>query len=197
MARIRTRPFIIAMLLGLAGTIVYVLGSAAGGPDEQIPFLRFAQGDLSGLEFTYAGTAPGGQDFIGPDDQPMSMADLQGKVVLVNLWATWCAPCEKEMPTLGALQTARGGENFEVVAISVDDLEIRDSVKARLTEWTGSALGAYQANDFDLAYVDFKARGFPTSILYNRDGIEIARYSGELDWASYDAIALIDAVIAS
>ncbi|MEO0881887.1 MAG: TlpA disulfide reductase family protein [Pseudomonadota bacterium] len=195
MARIPVRTLIIAMLLGLVGAIVYVLVSAASGPGERVPFERFAKGELAGLDFTYAGILPGRQTFLGPDENPVNMEDFKGKAVLVNLWATWCAPCEREMPTLGALQSARGGDLFDVVAISVDDIEIRDRVKDQLAEWTGGSLSLYQANDFDLASVDFKARGFPTSILYNAAGEEVARYAGELDWASYEAIALIDAII--
>ncbi|MEO1405843.1 MAG: redoxin family protein, partial [Pseudomonadota bacterium] len=137
MARIPVRTLITAMLLGLVGAIVYVLSNAASGPGEQVAFERFANGELAGLDFTYAGTAPGGQDFLDPAGNPISMNDFKGKVVLVNLWATWCAPCEKEMPTLGALQAARGGDAFDVIAISVDDLEIRDSVQEKLAEWTG------------------------------------------------------------
>ncbi|MEL7128957.1 MAG: redoxin domain-containing protein [Pseudomonadota bacterium] len=195
MPRNLVRNSLIAMVLAAVAGIVYVLASAASGPGERIRFERFARGALVGLDFGMAGQPAGTQGFLGPGGETVSMPELTGRVTLVNLWATWCAPCEREMPTLGALQTARGGEAFQVVAISVDELDAREEAARQLAEWTGGQLEFYQANDFDLAYVDFSARGFPTTILYDSDGLEVARYAGELDWASYEALALIDAVI--
>lgn len=195
MPRNLTRTLIVAMLLGLVGTIVYVLFSAAGGPDERVPFQRFATGSLEGLDFAYAGEVPGPTPFLDPEGKMISLADLKGKVILVNLWATWCGPCEREMPTLGALQTARGGDTFDVVAISVDQNSDGDFAKGQLGEWSGNILKFFHAPDYAVTY-EIGARGFPTSILYDANGQEVARYAGELDWSSYEAVALIDAVIA-
>jgi len=191
-----TRALIIGMLLALSGAIVYVLGSASAGPATHVPLERFAKGPLEGLDFAYAGEQIEGAEFIAPDGSVTSMPALRGKVILVNLWATWCGPCEREMPTLGGLQTARGGDKFDVIAISVDAEEDREFARTELNRWTGNQLSLYHAPDFKITY-DMGARGFPTSILYSSNGEEIARYSGELDWASFEAVALVDAAIAA
>ena len=191
-----TRTLIIGMLLALGGAIVYVLSSASAGREPDTPLERFATGPLEGLDFAYAGELIEGAEFIAPDGSVTSMPALRGKALLVNLWATWCGPCEREMPTLAALQTARGGEAFNVIAISVDAEEDRDHARSELARWSGGVLELYHAPDFKITY-DMGARGFPTSVLYNAKGEEIARYAGELDWSSFEAVALIDAVIAA
>ena len=213
MSRTATRFGIIAMLLALGVTIVYVLSSAAGGPDETRPFEKFAKGPLSKLDFAYSGeqapqadapdpalqtTAPATSEtaaiFTGPDDAPLSFEAFQGKVILVNFWATWCAPCEREMPSLGALQTALGGEDFQVVAISVDNEEDKTFARDQLATWSSNTLAFYHTPEFALTY-EVGIRGFPTSIIYDASGREVTRLPGELDWSSIEAVGLIRAII--
>ena len=190
-----TRKLIVFMLLTLGGAIVYVLSSAAGGPEESRPFERFAKGPLAGLDFAYAGEVPDTSKFLTPEGEEITLADLRGKVVLVNFWATWCGPCEAEMPSLGALQSAFPKDQFEVIAVSVDNEEDKDHARDQLQRWTGGTLGLYHTPEFALTY-DLGARGFPTSIIYNAKGAEIARYAGELDWASVEAVGFVRAVVA-
>ena len=115
--------------------------------------------------------------------------------ILVNFWATWCGPCEREMPSLAALQTSKGDENFQVVAISIDAEEDRDYARQRLQELTGGVIDFYfvPPERWEVVY-DSGARGFPTTVIYDETGSEIARLSGEAAWDSYEAIALIEAV---
>lgn len=189
-----TRKLIVLMLLTLSGAIVYVLSSAASGPGETRAFERFAKGPLAGLDFAYAGETPETSTFLNPDGEEITLADLRGKVILVNFWATWCGPCEAEMPSLGALQTAFPKDQFEVVAVSVDNEEDKEFARQQLQRWTGGALGLYHTPEFALTY-DIGVRGFPTSIIYNAKGTEIARYAGELDWASIEAVGFVRAVV--
>ncbi len=188
-----------AMFLGLGAAIVYALSSAASGGKAGDPLEKFAAGAMAGLDFAFAGDAPDLRDgapvrFIGPDGGPVTLDDFKGRTVLVNLWATWCAPCEREMPSLAALQTARGGEAFAVLTISVDDAEAGDYARGKLEDWTGGVLDFYHAPDYAITYA-LGARGFPTSVLLGPDGLEIARLSGEADWASYEAVGFVDAVL--
>lgn len=121
------------------------------------------------------------------------LADYRGKVVLVNYWATWCAPCIREMPSLARLQKALPPTEFALVAISVD-LEGRKVAEPFLQENDLMALGLHLDNRGTVA----RAMGvsvMPTSILYDQDGQEVGRLAGAAEWDSADALALIRYVI--
>ncbi|MEZ5997391.1 MAG: TlpA disulfide reductase family protein [Hyphomonas sp.] len=178
--------------------IVYVLMSAGGGKTDTNPYAKFATGAMEKLDFTTTGDPASDASFLTADGGTGSLADLRGKVILVNFWATWCSPCEKEMPALGALEQARGGKDFEVVAISVDSEADLAYAQQRLGELGASDI-TFRAtppenDNYELVY-DSGVRGFPTSILYDREGKEIARLSGDADWNSFEAIGFIDALL--
>ncbi len=189
-----TRNLVVGMLLASIAAIVYVLFSAAAGPEDDYAFERYATGPLAELDFAYAGEVPEQTEFIGPDGKGLTFEALQGEVILVNFWATWCGPCEREMPSLGALQTALQDKPFKVIAVSVDDEKDKTFAAEQLRVWTGNALSMYHTPEFALTYA-VGVRGFPTTVLYDRKGREIARYAGELDWASIEAVSFIRAVI--
>jgi thiol-disulfide isomerase/thioredoxin len=135
--------------------------------------------------------------FKGPDDQPVSMSAFEGRTILLNLWATWCAPCRKEMPALDELQAEMGGEDFEVVAVNLDRGG-PDKPKAFLQEIGVGHLAYYQDSSNgllqDLRKVA-RATGLPTTILVSPDGCEIGTMYGPAEWASSDAKALITAAM--
>ncbi|MDP1553984.1 MAG: TlpA disulfide reductase family protein [Hyphomonas sp.] len=182
-------------LVALAA-IVYVLMSAAGGKAASTTLERYAVGTLEKLDFSLAGQSVPEGTFDDAAGAEVTLASFAGKTILVNYWATWCAPCEKEMPALGALQAARGGDAFEVVAISIDADEDVEYAKRRLTE-LGAANIAFRHAPLDRGDIVYGAnvQGFPTTILYGPDGIEIARMSGEADWAASEAVQFIDAAL--
>ena len=128
-----------------------------------------------------------------------TLADWRGRTVLLNLWATWCAPCRREMPALDALQVRLGGPNFEVVAVNIDT---RDPEKplAFLKEIGVSHL-AYYSDDSAEVFEDLKtagkAFGMPTTLLVNREGCEIADMAGPAEWASDDGVKLVGAVLSN
>ncbi len=182
-------------LVGLAA-IVHVIAGATGGVPQGSPLAKYAVGTLSKLSFERSGEpAPMGL-FVDSDGNRRGLDAFRGKTILVNYWATWCAPCEEEIPSLDALQAARGGATFEVVVLSVDATEDTDFARRRMSELGAGNLVFRQApiDDGDLIY-GAGLRGFPTTILYGPDGREIARLSASADWTSYEAIALIDAAL--
>ena len=134
--------------------------------------------------------------FNGPDGQPMTMADLGGKTVLLNLWATWCAPCRQEMPALDRLQQDEGSDSFEVVAINVDTGS-NEKPQRFLEEIKVGALGYYRDATMGV-FNDLKRRGLalglPVTLLIDADGCMIAHMNGPAEWASPDAKALIASV---
>ena len=131
--------------------------------------------------------------FADADDKPLKLADYKGKIVLVNFWATWCAPCVKEMPSLDRLQGEIGKDKFTVLPLSLDGPS-RPKVAPFYEDRKLTSLGIY----FDKGKKSMQALDvtvLPTSILVDRDGNEIARLEGEADWDKPEAIALMKAAI--
>ncbi|HEU5275615.1 MAG TPA: TlpA disulfide reductase family protein [Xanthobacteraceae bacterium] len=122
-----------------------------------------------------------------------TLANWKGRTVLLNLWATWCVPCRKEMPALAGLQQALGGPDFEVVAVNIDTRDT-DKPKAWLAEAGITGLSYYadpSARVFQELKAAGKAIGMPTSLIIDGAGCEIASIAGPADWASADALALV------
>ncbi|CAH1664166.1 MULTISPECIES: TlpA disulfide reductase family protein [unclassified Chelatococcus] len=136
--------------------------------------------------------------FKDQDGKAVTLADFKGRTVLVNLWATWCVPCRKEMPALDQLQTKLGGDDFQVVAINIDTRNL-DKPKAWLTENGIHKLGYYadpEAKVFQALKEAGKAFGMPTTVVVDRNGCMLASLAGPAEWASDDAVALIRAAMA-
>lgn len=133
--------------------------------------------------------------FNGPDGQPMTLADFKGKVVLLNLWATWCAPCRKEMPHLNQLQEELGSDQFEVVAVSVDRGSAAKS-KQFLAEVGATSLRFYHDPKAKAGF-SLMAIGMPTTLLFDQNGREIGRLVGPAEWHSQEAKELIKAAVAA
>lgn len=127
--------------------------------------------------------------FTDPDGGSHSLADYKGKVVLLNFWATWCAPCREEMPSLDRLQAQMGGDDFQVVAIAAGH-NPPPAIRKFLTEAKVESLPILLDPRQQLAR-DMGVMGLPVTVLIDRDGNEIARLIGGADWASDTAQALI------
>lgn len=133
-------------------------------------------------------------EFSDIDGGSHRLADWKGKVVLLNFWATWCAPCREEMPSLDALQKAKGGEEFEVVTVAAG----RNPATAieRFFEEAGvTELPTLTDPKMTLARA-FGVMAMPVTILIDAEGNEVARMTGDADWASPAAMALIDQMLA-
>jgi thiol-disulfide isomerase/thioredoxin len=128
-----------------------------------------------------------------------TLADWHGRTVLLNLWATWCIPCRREMPALDALEQKRGGPDLEVVAVNIDT---RDPQKPlTFLKDVGVSHLAYYADQSARVFEDLKsagkAFGMPTTIIVDRAGCEIGTMAGPAEWASDDGLKLVSAAIAS
>lgn len=147
-------------------------------------------GPVKGVDRSHKGKPAPDAVFNDPDGGEISLADFKGVPVLVNLWATWCAPCVKELPTLDRLSQAHEIDGaLGVVAVSQDSGP-HPSVVAFLDSHKIRTLGAYQDSKMALSGA-LGAEVLPTSILYDANGREVWRYVGDLDWTSPEAARLL------
>lgn len=152
-----------------------------------------AKGEMAKLEVDKAPTVqPISAE--GADGKPVNLSDFKGDVVLVNLWATWCAPCVKEMPTLAQLQQRYAGRPVKVLAVSLDK-GAQDIAKAKAFIADKPPLQFYHG-DYALAFsITPPAEGLPTTLIFDRSGRERARLSGGADWSGADADAVVDRLL--
>ena len=132
--------------------------------------------------------------FSDPEGGEHRLADWQGKYVLVNFWATWCAPCRKEMPGLGALQDEFGGDAFAVVPIATGRNAL-PGIRRFFQEVGVENLPILLDPKQQLAR-DMAVLGLPISVILNPEGLEIARLRGDAEWHSDSARTIIAALIA-
>lgn len=129
--------------------------------------------------------------FVDGEGESVNLKDLRGKTVLLNLWATWCAPCREEMPALDRLQKELGSDKFEVVALAIDKNGIEGARKF-LTDNKVTSLKPY-ADPTAREGATLKVIGMPTTILIDAEGREIGRLVGPAEWDSEEAKRLISA----
>jgi thiol-disulfide isomerase/thioredoxin len=136
--------------------------------------------------------------FLDGNGKQVSLQDFRGRMVLINLWATWCVPCRREMPALDELQRKLGGADFVVLAINLDQRD-REKPKKFLSEINVKGLAYYEdptTNVFQKLKMAGRAPGLPSTILVDRDGCELGFMPGPAEWASEDALALLRAALA-
>jgi thiol-disulfide isomerase/thioredoxin len=194
----RFLPLILAIVAGFIG--IYWFQSTlrkeepaitANAGDEGLR--KFAKGPLAA--FVLKPERPPAADIAFSDDKAteLKLSQWKGRVALINLWATWCAPCRKEMPALARLQKELGGADFEVVAISVD-LKGAEASAAFLKETGADNLKLY-VEPSAVILNQLQALGLPATVLVDRKGNEVGRLLGPAEWDSPEAIALIKSVM--
>jgi thiol-disulfide isomerase/thioredoxin len=202
------RILVLAALLGAGAGLAGVYGigaltrNGAAADPECAEALKTAQKLKSLTHGEVAAVAPAEKAMRVPDitfhdgaGKAVKLSDFRGRTVLVNLWATWCVPCRKEMPALDKLASLLGGPDFSVVAINIDT---RDPEKPKkfLSEIGATKLSYYEdasGNVFQELKRVGRAMGLPTSIIVDKKGCEVAHIAGPAEWASADAIALLKA----
>jgi len=178
------------MLRKLCLALLYT-GFAFGANAQDLNALRL--GDMKKMVIHAAPQALPAVQMLGLDEAPRSLAEMQGRWALVNFWATWCAPCRKEMPSLGAL--AKTMPDLPVVALAtgrnplphltrfIDEVGVQHLIHLRdPASGLASQIGIL---------------GLPVTILINPEGMEVARLIGDADWHSPEALALLDAIISA
>lgn len=163
--------------------MLFLAGCEASPSEEQVSATTGA-----GLQREFAGSAMPDLLVLSPEGEEIALADVAaGEPMLVNLWASWCAPCIQELPTLVALSGREGAPH--VLTLS-QDMGPQPSVHAFLDSKGLVAVAAWQ--DPDMGMTDaLGIQIMPTTVLYDADGVEVWRYVGDLDWTGEEAAALL------
>jgi thiol-disulfide isomerase/thioredoxin len=184
----------------IGGGLVYVnrdafFKGAASEPAARSELARFATGSLTRLETPAETPMAPAYVFKTREGADATFAQFRGKVVVVNLWAMWCAPCRTEMPTLARLAEAYAGRDLVVLPINVD-ATTDGLADARSFIDVHEPLPLYSDMKFQLPF-ELPGEGkMPQTVILDRKGRIRASFSGEADWASPEARALMDALLA-
>lgn len=199
----------LSVVVILAGASLYAFGGfgnrSGGAGDVQCKAAEavsaklkpLVKGEIAALQVNEKPKKLRDLSFQNAKGEPVTLASFKGKAVLLNLWATWCAPCRKEMPALDALQKDVGGTEFEVVAVNIDTRNF-EKPKEFLAEIAVKNLGYYadpQAKIFQDLKAVGRAFGMPTTLLIDKNGCELAHLAGPAEWASKEAVELVKAAL--
>jgi thiol-disulfide isomerase/thioredoxin len=198
-------PIVGALAVMAAGAVLYGTVAPAGKAGGDCPadsaklaarLAPLAKGELAALQVPSEPRRAEQLTFERDDGGKLTLADFKGRPILLNLWATWCAPCRVEMPTLDRLQAAKGGPGFEVVAVNVDTARLEkrgaflDSVGAKTLVRYADPSG----DAFETMRKAGRALGLPVTLVIDKDGCEIAAVEGGAKWDSAEAQALVEAL---
>ena len=204
MPRIRLIIVFVALIGGAVASAFFLYGKKGDAGNSAADPCSATLGQAAGLKPLIKGEIAALQPVLKPlafplvsfesDQGPFTPEKFSGRVVLLNLWATWCVPCREEMPALDQLQQKRGGADFEVIALNMDTRNV-DRVPKWLAENKINTLARY----FDPAGKAFqtlrgigKVQGLPTTFLIDRQGCLLAEMAGPANWASDEALAVLD-----
>jgi thiol-disulfide isomerase/thioredoxin len=198
-------PILGALAVVAAGAVLYGTVAPAGKATSDCPadsaklaarLAPLAKGELAALQVASEPRRAEQFTFERDGGGKLTVADFKGRPILLNLWATWCAPCRAEMPTLDKLQAASGGSGFEVVAVNVDTARLEkrgaflDSVGAKTLVRYADPSG----DAFETMRKAGRALGLPVTLVIDKDGCEVAAVEGGAKWDSAEAQALVQAL---
>ncbi|MDG4649018.1 TlpA disulfide reductase family protein [Roseibacterium sp. SDUM158017] len=174
----------------LASVLYLALATGANAQDLD----GLLTGEMRGLVIHAEPRPASDLPFLRVDGDEGSLADYRGRMVLLNFWATWCAPCREEMPSLQNLQARLGGEDFSVVTLATGFNQ--PQAIQRFFEETGvSDLQQYRDINQQIAR-EMGVFGLPITVILDPEGREIARLRGDAHWDSPEAVAVIEALLA-
>jgi len=183
-----------ALAVGIAA-VLYVIGAALIKPNTAGGLQSGVKGAMAKMQILPQPIPITSVPFVDADGKPVQMADFKGHAVVLNLWATWCAPCVKEMPTLAKLQTEFAGKGVKVLTVSTDSASDVEKGKIFIAKYP--PLDFHHDNDLAfLSGLTPHVSGFPTTILIDRKGYERAIYAGDTDWSGPDAKAMVERLAA-
>lgn len=195
--RLKTTIIAVAALSAtfIAGGIYYYYGTNA--PEEtagSLPPTAPATATQSEKGFSFSALATPKPlpelKFVNSEGREMTLGSFKSRTVLLNIWATWCGPCRREMPTLDRLQAKLGGPDFQVVPLSIDR-EGLPAVKAFYQELGLKALGIY-VDQTGRTTDKLGVVGIPTTLLVDREGREIGRTVGPAEWDSDEVLQVLE-----
>lgn len=195
----------LALVAAIYGTLAGQRNGGAGADSSACADARaqaaqlapLAGGEVAAFQVASAAEKLPPLSFVGADGKPMTLADFGGKVTLLNLWATWCTPCRREMPALDRLQAALGGKDFAVVPISIDTGG-PERPAAFLASVGVKTLPLYTdatTKVFEALKTHSLALGLPVTVLLDRKGCQLGHMNGPAEWDSAEGRKLIEAAI--
>ena len=171
---------------------LYGIGGCSSNPGAAGDLKSLASGQMKSLTVDPPSLPPA-TPFVDAAGKTHTLAEFKGKALVVNLWATWCAPCVEEMPTLAKLADETHGQNVVVLPISLDRADDRANAQAFIAK--RPPLPFYNEPTFALAYaLQPSAQGLPTTYLIDASGKVRAHVAGGADWSGPDALRVVEAL---
>ncbi len=181
----------IAVIFVIASIILIIISNTSIN-EKQLTSNVELTAELKAFEFE---AKPISNDFTfyNKDGKELRLSDYKGNVILLNLWATWCAPCVAEMPSLDKLKELMANEKVQVIAVSVGKDNV-DKIKLFYKKHEITNLEIFHDKDKTI-YNTIRFHGLPTSILIDKEGNEIGRLNGDANWSSDEAVSFINSYL--
>ncbi|MFV0334196.1 MAG: TlpA disulfide reductase family protein [Tropicimonas sp.] len=184
------------LLVALVYTGLALLANpVAGFAADFASLAALREGDMKKLVLHESPKEVATETLVDMSDQPRRLSDHAGKWLVVNFWATWCAPCRKEMPTLSALQTAMEAAPVEVITVATGPNPV-PAIRKFIDEIGAENLPLYRDPKQKLAR-EMAVLGLPVTVILDPQGREVARLIGDADWDSDSAVAILEAMSAT